>query len=182
MRKGLLFSFVFWASLLLQAVAQNEPTQSSAIPSEFIDIVSDSGLNDFFLHTSGRIWKDLDAFYQSNFEKHSDNPYFFNFKFATISCLVKVYMILEDSSEEATQKIGYYTEEMAGLKNCSPELLYPCLVRLQGYWEPSKISQVAAVGYKNATSLFNVMKKDNPSYEARKIGMENLKSLFAVKK
>lgn len=184
MRKTLLSSIAIYLLLSTLAVAQNESTHSSSAP-EPSTIITDSGLIDFFLNPSTRTWRDLDAFYLNGVEKYQERADLFNFKCAAIQGLTDFYKMLDDSSEEATERIGFFAEEMAGLKNCNPGTLYSMLVRLKSHWERSKISQVASVGYQNATSLFNVLSQratfDDVEYQKRKKGMEDLASLTEIK-
>lgn len=184
MRKTLLPGTVICLFLSTLTAAQNESTHSSTAP-EPSTIITDSGLIDFFLNPSSRTWRDLDAFYLNGVEKYQDRADLFNFKCAAIQCLTDIYKILDDPSEEATDRIGFFAEEMAGLRNCNPNTLHSMLVRLKTHWEPSKISQVASVGFKNATSLFNVLSQratfDDVEYQKRKKGMEDLASLAETK-
>lgn len=180
----LLFLLLSCLAACTKETNRKEINQRPVATPEFVDIVSESGLNDFVIFRNDRTWRDLDVFYQSSVEKYKERTEINNLKCAAILSMVNFFKMLDDNSAQATERIGYYAQEMAGLKNCNPEVLYPMLIRLQGHWEPAKISQTAKTGYDNAISLFNAMGKSapTPEYEVRKRGMGDLASLIEVKK
>lgn len=141
-------------------------------------IISEGELQDYWLAPEGKSWKDVDALYQRVVNVKEDAAGLDNFRAMAIACMIQVYGLLEDKSPEATQRTAWYASEMASLPTCSPELLYPCLQRLNGYWPESRIARVAKQGYDNSLSLFAAIPKQLPQYERRKKGMESLHTLF----
>lgn len=65
-------------------MSKKEIRQESAISPNFVDIVSESGLNDFLLNTTNRNWRDLDNFYLGSVKKYQNRPEINNFKCAEI--------------------------------------------------------------------------------------------------
>lgn len=159
-----------------------QTTDQTAIPNK-VDIVTESGLKNYLSLPPNTSWQDLDAFYKERIEKYHDRPDLSRFKNNAIFYMVRYYSILDDPSTTATERIAYYTQEMASLKDkCHPVVLYDMLMHLQGHWEPSKIAQTAEMGYKNSMSLATLVKNNNsPVYPEISKGMENLKSLYEAK-
>lgn len=175
----LFFIMVLLSSCSKESNKKDTQPYQSETP-EFFDIILESGLNDYVISRNDRTWKDLDVFYQNSILKYKERKEIDNLKCATILCMVNFYKILDDKDTDATNRIGFYAQEMAGLKNCNPEVLYPMLIRLQGHWKTEKIKQIAKLGYENSKSLFEAMGKGTPTpeYEVRKEGMNKLLSLF----
>lgn len=159
---------------------RKETARTPVAPKSF-DILSASGLTRYFGVLPNTTWQDLDTFYANGVEKYRDLPQLHNFKCAAIDCMVKFYGLTDDPSDKATERTAYYAQEMAGLINCSPESLYPMLVRLKGHWEPAKIANVASKGYDNSLRVFNALDKNSTTYATRAKGMEDLRSLFETR-
>ena len=159
-----------------------KPTSQTASISQ-TDIVTESGSKNYLSLPPNTTWQDLDAFYLEGIKKYHNRPDLVSFKNSAIFYLVRFYNILDAPSPSATERIAYYAEEMASLKdNGHPVVLSAMLMRLQGHWEPSKIAQTAAVGYNNSMHLTTLVKnKNSASYPEISKGMEDLKALYAAK-
>lgn len=149
--------------------------------SEKVDILIESGLKKYLSLPPNTTWQDLDAFYLKGVEKYRDRPQLNKFKCTAIIFLVNMYQLVDDQSDNATERIEYYAQEMASLDNCNPEVLYAMLMRLQGRWESSKIAQVASLGYNNSIRVTNLLDKNSSLYTERIKDIEDLKSLFEAK-
>lgn len=149
--------------------------------SESFDIVAQSGLREYLSVSPNTTWQDLDVFYLRSIEKYHDRPDLDNFKCAAIIFMVNIYNILDDQSDRATDRIEYYTQEMASLNNCNPEILYAMLLRLRERWDALKIAQTASIGYNNAMRVTQLLIRNNSSNTSRTKGMEDLKSLFETR-
>ena len=162
--------------------------QSSATMDASQQLIRESNLSDYWMEPDGRTWKDVDMLYKSLVGPASkrvpagdpaSSVASDNFRASAIACMVQVYGLLEDNSEEAKQAIAYYAKEMSGIPTCSPELLYPMLERLQGELSPEEIATIAQNAYQNSEALFAVMKQHKvPKYLERQTARENLKKLF----
>jgi len=159
----------------------NKEEMNKPVTTETFDIIAESGLKHYMSLPPNTTWRDLDVFYLEGIEKYRDRPELDNFKCAAIIFMVNMYNLLGDQSDEATDRINYYAQEMSRLRNCNPEVLYAMLMRMQAHWKPSKIARVASVGYNNSVRVFKLLDKQSPSYTKREKGMEDLKSLFEKK-
>jgi hypothetical protein len=144
-------------------------------------------IRDYWIITDGRSWNDVDELYKKVIHQNAlsandlDQSALDNFRASAIACMVKVYELLEDTSEEAMIATAYYADEMASIPTCSPEILYPMLEQLKGYLPDNRIAQIARNGYENSESLFEVMKKHKvPQYLNRQVAREKLKMLFSM--
>ncbi|MCB0533650.1 MAG: hypothetical protein H6574_10210 [Lewinellaceae bacterium] len=178
----LLLLFIAGLAACIKESDVKQTTAQTAIPNK-VDIVTESGIKKYMSLLPDTPWQDLDAFYKEGIEKYHNRPDLLSFKNTAIFYLVRFYNILDDPSASATERIAYYTQEMASLKNCNPAILYPMLMRLQGHWEPSKIAQTAEMGYKNSMLLTKLVSKNKnqPAYAEINKGMEDLKSLYEAK-
>lgn len=177
----------FYLLLLLSGVfacskdSGNSETKITSEAQKSKNLIKESGLIQYYMAPPNTTWHDLDTFYENGVEKYRDQPQLHNFKCAAILCMVKYYNILDDQSDNATERIAYYAQEMVSLMNCNPETLFPMLIRLQGHWSPEKIIKVAATGYNNSLRAIKYLDNDIPEYKVRKKGMEDLKSLFETR-
>ncbi len=99
-----------------------------------------------YSRSDSKDWRQLDKEVRSLISSHASNPYAFVLRqHAAVTMLLHNGIeLLQYEDQPAIEAIAYYTEQLDKANSDAAPLLYFCLSKLKGYWEPQKTAQLAA--------------------------------------